>query len=56
MNTTLVGFGSGDDLPSSGQPVRDFGGQMPGLSQLLDVLLCDRGRHPPTLEVGSGHG
>ena len=28
---TLVGFGSRDDLPSGRQPVRDFGGQIPGL-------------------------
>ena len=55
-HNTLVGFGSGDDLPSGRQPVRNFGGQISGLSQLLDVLLYDRGRHPPTLEVGSGHG
>ena len=52
----LVGFGSRDDLPLGGQPIRDFDGQIPGLSQLLDVLLCYRGGHPPTLKVGSGHG
>ena len=28
---TLVGFGSGYDLPLSRQPVRDFGGEIPGL-------------------------
>ena len=56
MNNALVGFGSGDDLPSGRQPVQNFGSQVSGLSQLLDVLLCDRERHPPTLEVGSGHG
>ena len=29
---TLVGFGSGDDLPLSRQPVRDFGGHIPSFS------------------------
>ena len=35
--------------------MRDFGGEIPGVPKLLDVLLCDRGGHPPTLKVGSGH-
>ena len=52
----LVGFGSGDDLPLSRQPVRDFGGQIPGLPKLLDVLLCDRGGRPLALKVESGPG
>ena len=54
-NDTLVGFRSGDDLPLSRKPVRDFGGEIPGLPKLLDVLLCNRGGHPPALKVGSGH-
>ena len=51
----LVAFGSRDDLPLSRQPVRDFGGEIPGLPKLLDVLLCAKRGHPPALKVGSGH-
>ena len=39
---TLVGFGSRNNLPLSRKPVKDFGGQIPSLPKLLDVLLCDR--------------
>ena len=35
--------------------MRDFGDEIPGLPKLLDVLLCDRGGHPPALKVGSRH-
>ena len=54
-HNALVGFGSRDDLPSGGQPMRNFGGQISGLPQLLDVLLRDGGRHPPALKAGSRH-
>ena len=36
--------------------MRDFGDEIPGLPKLLDVLLCDKGGHPPALKIGSGHG
>ena len=32
----------------------DVGAQISDLRKLHNVLLCDRGRHPPAL-VGSGH-
>ena len=35
--------------------MRDFGGEIPGIPKLLDVLLRDGGGHPPALKVGSGH-
>ena len=28
---------------------------MPGLPELRNILLCDRGSHPLALMVGSGH-
>ena len=36
--------------------MKDFGGQVPSLPKLRDVLLCDRRGHPPALKAGSGHG
>ena len=36
--------------------MRDFGGQVSSLPELRNVLLCDRGGHPPALKIGSGHG
>ena len=33
----------------------DVGGQISDLPKLRDVLLCDRGGHPPAVKVGSGH-
>ena len=36
--------------------MKDFGGQIPSLPKLLDVLLCDRRGHPPALKAVSGHG
>ena len=35
--------------------VLDVGGQISDLPKLRNVLLCDRGGHPPALKVGSGH-
>ena len=33
----------------------DVGGQISDLPKLRNVLLYDRGGHPPALRVGSGH-
>ena len=51
----LIGLRCRDDLPWSRKPVLDVGGQIFDLPQLRDVLLCDRGGHPPTVKVGSRH-
>ena len=52
---TLTGLGSGNSLPLSRQPMRDFSGYIPGISQLSHVFFRNGGRHPPALEVGAGH-
>ena len=33
----------------------DIGGQVSDLPKLSNILLLDRGGHPPVLRVGSGH-
>ena len=33
----------------------NVGDQISDLPKLRNVLLCDRGGHPPALKVGSGH-
>ena len=35
--------------------MRNLGGQISGLPQLLDVLFRDGGRHPSALKARSGH-
>ena len=52
---TLIGLRCRDDLPWSRKPVLDVNGQISDLPKLRDVLLYDRGGHPSTLKVGSGH-
>ena len=49
-----MGPGGGDKLPLVGESMRDVAGQVSGLSQPLDVPLCDGGGHP--LASLSGHG
>jgi len=51
----FVGFRSRDDLPSGRQLMRNLGGQVSGLPQLLDVLFRNEGGHPLALKAGSGH-
>ena len=53
---TLVGFGSRDNLTLSRKPVKDFGGEVPSLPKVRDVLLCDKRGHPLSLKAESGHG
>ena len=51
----LTGSRSRDNLPLSRKPVKDLRGQIPRIPELRDILLCDRGSHPPALRAGSGH-
>ena len=51
----LIRLGSRDDLPWSRKPVLDVGSQISDLPKPRNVLLFDRGGHPPALRVGSGH-
>ena len=52
----LMRLGGGDDLPLGQKPVGDFWVEVPRLSQLRNVLLCDGGGHPLAMRSGSGHG
>ena len=51
----LIGLGGRDDLPWSRKPVLDVGGQISDLPKPRNVLLLDRGGHPPAFCIGSGH-
>ena len=51
----LIGLRCRDDLPWSRKPVLDVGGQISDLPKPCNVLLLDRGGHPPALRAGSGH-
>ena len=51
----LIGLRRGDNLPWSRKPVLDIGGQVSDLPKLSNILLLDRGGHPPAFCVGSGH-
>ena len=52
-NHPLMRFRGRDDLPRSGQPMRDIRGQVSGSAQLLDVSLRNGGSHP--FASRSGH-
>ena len=54
-NDALIRLRCGDDLPWSRKPVLDVGGQVSDLPKPRNVLLLDRGGHPPALRVGSRH-
>ena len=54
-NDALIRLRCGDDLPWSRKPVLDVSGQVSDLPKLRNILLCDRGSHPPALKVGFGH-
>ena len=54
-HNALIGLWCRDDLPWSRKPVLDVGGQVSDLPKPRNVLLLDRGGHPPALRVGSGH-
>ena len=51
----LVGLRRRDNLPWSRKPVSNVGGQVSDLPKLPNVLLLDRGGHPPASGVGSRH-
>ena len=51
----LIGLWCRDDLPWSRKPVLDVSGQVSDLPKPRNVLLLDRGGHPPALRVGSVH-
>ena len=52
----LLGLRGGDDLSLGWKSMSDVLGQVPGLPELLDVLLLDGGGHPLALRSGSRHG
>ena len=54
-NDALIRLRCGDDLPWSRKPVLDVGSQVSDLPKLRNVVLLDRGGHPPALRDGSGH-
>ena len=54
-NDTLIGLRRRDDLPWSRKPVLDICGQVSDLPKLCNVLLLNRGGHPPALRVRFGH-
>ena len=54
-HNALMGLRCRDNLPWSRKPVLDIGGQVCDLPKPRNVLLLDRGGHPPALRVGSGH-
>ena len=54
-NDALIRLRCGDDLPWCRKPVLDVDGQVSDLPKLRNVILLDRGGHPPTLRDGSGH-
>ena len=51
----LIGLGCRDDLPWSRELVLYVGSKISNLPKPRNVLLLDRGGHPPALRVGSGH-
>ena len=51
----FIGLWCRDDLPWSRKPVLDVSGQVSDLPKPRNVLLLNRGGHPPALRVGSGH-
>ena len=54
-HNALVGLRRRDNLPWSRKPVLNVGGQVSDLPKLHNVFLLNRGGHPPTLRVRSGH-
>ena len=54
-NDTLIRLRCGDDLPWGRKHVLNIGGQVSDLPKPRNVLLLDRGGHPPAFRVGSGH-
>ena len=52
-NYPLMRFRGRNDLPRSGQPMRDIRGEVSGAAQLFDVPLCNGGSHP--FAPRSGH-
>ena len=54
-NNTLIGLWRRDDLLWSRKPMLDICGQVSDLPKLRNVVLLDRGGHPPALMDGSGH-
>ena len=51
----LIRLGSRDDLTWRRKPLLDVGSQISDLPKPRNILLFDRGGHPPALKVGSGH-
>ena len=54
-HNALIGLRRGDNLPWSGKHVLDVGSQVSELPKLLNILLLNRGGHPPACCIGSRH-
>ena len=54
-NDTLIRLRCGDDLPWSGKPVLNIGGQVSDPPKAHNVFLLNQGGHPSALRGRSGH-